>query len=214
MRLFSENLTCVRGGREIFSGLSLDVQGGECLLLLGPNGAGKTSLLRMLAGYLKPASGTIRLEDGGEETGEDITVGEACHFVGHLNGVKSQFTVRENLAFWACFLSGEKNGESDAAVIEKALGAFALSSLCDIPAGYLSAGQKRRLCLARLLVAARPLWLLDEPTVSLDKKSQVLLANAVNAHVAGGGMAVAATHLELGIENAQTLELGGRGGRQ
>lgn len=208
MRLITENLSCVRGGRAIFSDLSFEVGAGECLLLLGANGAGKTSLLRMLAGYLRPAGGAIHVKDVEREDGDEVTVAESCHFVGHLNGVKSQFTVRENLAFWAGYLSGEGGRVSHEEAIEGALDGFALNSLGEIPAGYLSAGQKRRLCLARLLVARRPIWLLDEPTVSLDKKSQTYLADAVNDHVRGGGLAIAATHLELGIENARELALG------
>ena len=228
MRLSTENLACVRGGRTIFSGLDFEVRGGECLLILGPNGAGKTSLLRLLAGYLQPATGTISIEGIGADgpqaepqaearpKTEEISVPEVCHFVGHLNGVKSHFTVHENLAFWARYLSDDggnrSHDKSRESAIDRALDAFALSSLGGIPAGYLSAGQKRRLCLARLLVATRPIWLLDEPTASLDKQSQSLLADAVNAHVTAGGMAIAATHLELGIENTKELTLGRKGG--
>ena len=213
MRIFTENLACVRGGRTIFSGLSFEVEGGESLLLLGPNGAGKTSLLRLLAGYIQPSAGAITVDGGDGETG----VGEMCHFVGHLNGVKSHFTVRENLEFWAWYLdsayldpNGGDVGENER--IDRALSSFVLNDLDDVPAGYLSAGQKRRLCLARLMVAERPIWLLDEPTVSLDKSSQSCVANAVNDHLATGGLVIAATHVELGLNSARKLQLGQRRG--
>ena len=207
MRLSSDKLTCVRGGRTIFSNLSFEVEGGEALLLLGRNGAGKTSLLRTLAGYLQPSSGEITIVGGDAE----LEIGEMCHFVGHLNGVKSHFTVRENLEFWAEYLGagdGVENFEERGARVERALSTFQLSDLDDVPAGYLSAGQKRRVCLARLLVAERPIWLLDEPTVSLDTASQAYVSKAVNEHVSAGGMVIAATHVELGLGNARELTLG------
>ena len=203
MKLIADTLTLERGGRPVVEALSFAVEGGEALLLTGANGAGKTTLLRALAGLLGPASGKVVLEGGDEER----NVGEQCHFIGHQNGVKSSLTVAENLTFWAHYLGAQK---SDAAGrVETALAAFNLSPLAAIPAGYLSAGQKRRLGLARLLVAQRPVWLLDEPSVSLDTASVTLLSKAVAAHVAGGGIAVAATHLPLGLENARELRLGG-----
>ena len=204
MRLSTDRLACIRGGRTIFSDLNLEVMGGESLVLLGRNGAGKTSLLRVLAGYLQPSSGTISFDEGDLEA----PLGEMCHFVGHLNGVKSHFSVVENLRFWAEFMG--QTGGSDRN-LQDALDGFGLSDLVDMPAGFLSAGQKRRLCLARLLVAERPIWLLDEPTVSLDTRSQSYVAKAVNRHVAGGGIAIAATHIELGLENARQFKLGAKG---
>jgi len=220
MRLSADNLTCKRGGKKIFTGLSFAVRAGEALVLAGPNGSGKTSLLRVIAGYIQPTNGAVAVE-GAEDP--EAGIGEMCHFVGHLNGVKSHFTVRENLHFWAGYLdtqyldgdsqgNGEKRGSADK-LIGEALQGFALTGLDDIPAGYLSAGQRRRLCLARLLVAKRPIWLLDEPTVSLDAKSQSLVAKAVNDHLAGGGMVIAATHIELGLDNARELALGRVGGQ-
>lgn len=211
-----------RGARSVIRDLSFTVAGGEALLLTGANGAGKTTLIRALAGLLRPASGEIRLEGGDPER----EVPEQCHYVGHLNSIKASLTAAENLAFWADFLGGEtaaagplirppatfsqrREGQSLAGAerVLDALDCFNLLELADIPAGYMSAGQKRRLGLARLVVAARPVWLLDEPTVSLDKASVLLLARVVDAHVAGGGIVVAATHLDLGLAAPRELNL-------
>ena len=161
MQLVAENLVLERGGRNVVDGLSLRLEGGAALVLTGPNGSGKSTLLRSLAGYLRPASGSVRIIGAGD----DRETSEVCHFVGHLDGIKTHLTAAENLAFWATYLGGSADL---AARVEAALQRFALDALADIPAGYLSAGQKRRLALARLVAAERPLWLLDEPTVSLD----------------------------------------------
>src|SRR5262245_7684205 len=163
MRLIAEAVTSTRGGRSLFSNLSFAVGGGEALLLTGPNGAGKTTLIRILAGLLAPSSGAVRLDGGNGE----LSVGEQCHYVGHLKALKAGLTVEENAGFWCRFLGTAP--ESTANRVETALAAFGLAELGDIPAAYLSAGQKRRLGLARLLLAERPVWLLDEPTVSLDQ---------------------------------------------
>jgi heme exporter protein A len=186
-----------RGGRVIVEGLSFRLDAGQALVLTGPNGSGKTTLLRALAGFLRPASGTVRV--GGAEEGREP--GELSHFVGHLDGIKAHLTVEENLAFWAAYLDG--GGD-----VEAALDRFALTGLADIPAGYLSAGQKRRLGLARLAAAERPIWLLDEPTVSLDTASVALLVTAIEAHVAKGGLAVIATHVPVGLARAEEIRLG------
>jgi heme exporter protein A len=198
MRLIADKLTSVRAGRTLFSELSFAVEGGEALLLLGPNGAGKTTLIRMIVGLLAPTAGRIGLEGGDAER----TLGEQCHYVGHLNALKSNLTVGENASFWCRFLGGGLNR------MEAALTAFGLAHLRDIPAGYLSAGQKRRLGLARVLLAERPIWLLDEPTVSLDRAAQGMLSAAVDAHVAAGGVVVAATHVPLGFAKSRELHLG------
>lgn len=203
MQLIADRLACSRGGRTLFSGLSFTVAAGEALLLLGPNGAGKTTLIRTIVGLFAPASGSIRLEGGDAEH----SVGEQCHYVGHLNAVKSSLTVAENAAFWCRFLGGG-NGDGSDDGTKAALAGFGLAHLRDIPAAYLSAGQKRRLGLARLLLAHRPVWLLDEPTVSLDSASQDMLRAAVGAHIAAGGLVVAATHVGLGFANARELHLG------
>jgi heme exporter protein A len=198
MKLIAEGLTSIRGGRTLFTGLSFGVGGGDALLLLGPNGAGKTTLIRTIAGLLGPAAGTVRIDGGDAER----SVGEQCHYVGHLDAIKASLTVEENAAFWCRFLGGRRDG------IDAALAAFGLAALRDIPAAYLSAGQKRRLCLARVLLANRPIWLLDEPTVSLDSAAQSVLIRAVEGHLAAGGLVVAATHVPLGLPNSRELHLG------
>ena len=181
-------------------GVSFRLAPGEVLQLTGPNGAGKTTLMRAIAGFLPAASGVLRVEGGPADT----PVSELCHYVGHLNGVKGKQTIAENLTFWGRYLSGL----ADASRVAAALEAFGLSPLANIPAGYLSAGQKRRAGLARLLVADRPVWLLDEPTVSLDAGSTELLAGLITTHVAGGGQVIAATHIPLGLAAVTELKLG------
>ena len=198
MKLVADRLACSRGGRTLFSELSFVVEPGTALLLTGANGAGKTTLIRILAGLFAPSSGKVALDGGDAERG----LGEQCHYVGHLNAVKGSLTVEENAGFWARYLGGAGNG------VEAALATFGLAALRDIPAAYLSAGQKRRLGLVRVLVAERPIWLLDEPTASLDAAAQDMLASAVNAHMAGGGLVVAATHAALPFANARELHLG------
>jgi heme exporter protein A len=202
MQLIVEELTVRRGAREVLSGLSLRLDGGEGLVLTGPNGVGKTTLLRTIAGFIRPDRGQVRL-DGADEPEE---VGVHCHLIGHQNSIKSSLTVGENLRFWASYLGGA----DDPARIDHALDRLGLLAIEDLPAGYLSAGQKRRLGLARLLAAQRRLWLLDEPTVSLDAASTQVLAGMVAEHIAGGGMAMAATHIPLGIAAMRELALGQR----
>lgn len=200
MNLIVENLHLERGARTLIADLSFAVAGGEALILTGPNGTGKTTLLRALAGLFSPSAGSIRLD--GPTDSHDRTTAENCHFIGHQNGLKSSLTAAENLAFWANYL-----GSSAQTRVTDALARFNLSSLDNIPAGYLSAGQKRRLGLARLLVADRPVWLLDEPTVSLDTASARMFGDVVNTYVASGGIAIAATHLPLGLKTARELTL-------
>lgn len=201
MQLVAENLVLERGGRNVVDGLSFRLEPGAALVLTGPNGSGKSTLLRALAGYLRPAAGSVRVTGAGE----DREASEVCHFVGHLDGIKSHLTAVENLDFWATYLGGQA---AVAARVEAALRAFALDALADIPAGYLSAGQKRRLALARLTAAERPLWLLDEPTVSLDAASVEVLVAAINAHLKSGGMAVIATHVPMALAPMQQIRLG------
>ena len=198
MQLIGDKLSSVRGGRALFTDLSFAVAGGEALVVTGANGSGKTSLLRTIAGLLPAAEGQIRLEGAPG----DQPLRERCHYVGHRNAIKAALTVAENAGFWMRFLGGAADR------VERALDAFGLSPLRDIPAGYLSAGQQRRLGLARLLLAERPLWLLDEPSTSLDEAAQGMLAAAVNAHLASGGLAVAATHAPLGFGSVRSLQLG------
>lgn len=201
MPLVIDNLTVKRGERTIISRLSLTVGDGEALLLTGPNGAGKTTLLRSIAGLLRAAEGLIRLHRGTVDL--DDGVAEHCHFVGHLNGIKPSLTVAENARFWASYLGGPPDG------VALALAHFRLTELASIPAGYLSAGQKRRLGLARLLLAPRPVWLLDEPAVSLDAASQELLAAAIDAHATAGSIVIAATHQPLGLARSREHRLVG-----
>jgi heme exporter protein A len=198
MRLVVEELACVRGGRSLFQGLGFAVAAGEVLAVTGPNGAGKSSLLRLLAGLLPPAAGRIALEGGDPEQ----TVGTAAHFIGHLDAVKGALTVAENLGFTRALLGG---GEME---VETALGLLGLERLAQFPARMLSAGQRRRLALARLLVSPRPLWLLDEPATALDAEGQETLAGLMARHLSGGGLAVVATHSELKIERVVEIRLG------
>ncbi|HET9902597.1 MAG TPA: heme ABC exporter ATP-binding protein CcmA [Xanthobacteraceae bacterium] len=203
MELVVEGLRCVRGGREVFAGMGFRLRSGEALAVTGPNGAGKSSLLRVLAGLVRPAAGTLALKGGDPE----LTLAEQAHYVGHLDPVKPSLTVLENLSFWSRFQGG-RPGQTPAA----ALAAVGLETLADLPAGYLSAGQRRRLSLARLVAASRPLWLLDEPTAALDSAGQARFAALMRDHLAGGGLIVAATHAPLGIEPTGEIRLGGERG--
>jgi len=191
-------IACERGGRTLFEDLSFALAPGEALLVRGPNGAGKTSLLRQLAGLLPLAAGSLDAPGADEDT----PVSELCHYVGHLNAAKSTFTVEENLAFWADYL-GDGAGDLDGA-----LGSFGLEDLASLPAGLLSAGQKRKLALSRLFAAARPIWLLDEPSVSLDAAAVKRLDAALRDHLKGGGVAVVSTHVPLKTKFAHELTLG------
>jgi len=198
MQLKGDNLTCSRGGREVFAGLNFSLSGGEALVVTGRNGAGKSSLLRMIAGLVHIAGGRLAL-DGGEP---DASIAEQSHYVGHQDSVKPSLTVGENLKFWARYLGAIES------TIDSALQAVDLAPLADLPAAYLSAGQRRRLSIARLVAAPRPLWLLDEPTSALDVPSQNRLADLMRSHLTGGGMIVAAAHGPIGLERARELKIG------
>jgi len=198
MRLSGRGVKCVRGGREVFSDLDFEVGSGEVLAVTGHNGSGKTSLLRLVAGLLLPTEGTIALEGGEAE----LTLAEQTHYLGHRDALKPALSVMENLSFWRNFLGGET---SDAQASLKAVG---LDHATHLPAAYLSAGQRRRLSLARLLAVRRPVWLLDEPTAALDAAGQDLFAGLMRDHLVRGGLIMAATHGPLGIE-ARQMRMGG-----
>jgi heme exporter protein A len=198
MQLVGTDLTCVRGGRDVFTGLNFSLSAGEALVVTGRNGAGKSSLLRMIAGLIAVAAGSLTLSGGDAEA----TPGEQAHYLGHLDAIKPSLSVGENLDFWAAYLG------RGAANIDDALDAVGLEPLASLPAAYLSAGQRRRLSIARLLAVPRPLWLLDEPTSALDQPSQLRLADLMRAHLTGGGMIVAAAHGPIGLERARELKLG------
>ncbi len=200
MRLRAWQLAIERGGRRLFSGLSFEVEQGSALIVTGPNGAGKSSLLRALSGFLPVQAGGFALEGGDPER----TLGEEAHYLGHADALKGALTANENLAFWAGALGGEPSREASGA----ALARVGLAHVIDFPARALSAGQKRRVALARLLVAERPLWLLDEPTAALDAAAQAAFAAIMRVHLDSGGLIVAATHAPLGLEGASELKLG------
>jgi len=197
MRLTGDNLACVRGGREVFTGLNFGLNGGEALLVTGRNGAGKSSLLRVIAGLLRLAGGRLTLDGGAAEA----ALAEQVHYLGHQDALKPSLSVAENLQFWTDFLGvgGELTG---------ALATVELAPLANLPAAYLSAGQRRRLSIARLVAVKRPIWLLDEPTSALDAASQARLAELMRGHLASGGMIVAAAHGPIGLERARELKLG------
>jgi heme exporter protein A len=198
MRLSATNLACRRGGREVFTAISFALASAELLAISGRNGAGKSSLLRTVAGLLRLAEGSLVL-DGGDP---DLSIAEQAHYLGHQDALKPALSVGENLRFWNGFFGGK-----DAASVP-ALEAVGLDALADLPAAYLSAGQRRRLSIARLLAVKRPIWLLDEPMSTLDAAAQEQLAGFMRAHLAEGGLILAATHGSLGLGAAQELRLG------
>jgi heme exporter protein A len=184
-------LSVARGGRVLFEGLSFAAEPGAYLEIRGGNGAGKTSLLRTLAGYLKPRSGQIAFENAEEPS-------LALHFVGHQNGLKPTVSVASHLRYWA----GLFGVAIEAGVAAEKLG---LSALLERPARTLSQGQARRLSLSRLVLAPRPIWLLDEPAAALDANGKAMLATIIDAHRADGGVVLAAVHEALGPTPSQTL---------
>lgn len=203
-RFTGHDLTCIRGERMVFTGLGFAVTSGGALVLTGPNGSGKSSLLRLMAGLLRPAAGKIAWND--ESTAENPEAHRArVLYVSHQEAVKPALTVGENLAFWAT-LATVPPAHGDA--IGPALEAFGIDHLADVPARYLSAGQKRRLTLARLVATPAALWLLDEPTTALDTDAVVRLRRVIERHRAGGGLVVVSTHTDLGLADARSLDLG------
>jgi heme exporter protein A len=196
MRLVAEGLGSMRGGRTLFQGLSFALAAGEGLTVTGPNGSGKTTLLRLIAGLLPPTAGRIALADSEEP------VGEAVHFVGHLDALKGALTVGENLAFHRSLFGG------GGTTVDEALRRMGVGTLVGLPVQVLSAGQRRRAALARLLVSYRPVWLLDEPANALDANGQTLLARLMQEHRGRGGMVIAATHERLDLPGGREISLG------
>lgn len=184
--LIAQNLTVDRGGRRVLQGISLSVSPGAALIVRGPNGSGKTTLLRALAGLLDIAGGEVSNLEG------------RVAYQAHLDGVKPQLSVADNLNFWVSFAGGD---------VSDALVKVGLGALADLPVQFLSAGQRRRLALARLIALGKPVWLMDEPTAALDTDGRAMVAEVVKAHLAAGGMALIASHDDLALD-AAILELG------
>ncbi len=201
MRLVAENVTVARDGQLFFSGIGFTLDEGESLVVSGPNGVGKSTLLRVLAGLLPDVEGRVSIDDARYER-----AAEACHYLGHRNGMKHALSVGENLTFWQRFLRTEED-RPPSPDIGHAAAAVGLAGLEHLPYGYLSAGQQRRMAMARLLLSWRPVWILDEPTAALDTHSQALFADLVARHLGDGGIVIAATHQPLGFASPHRLLL-------
>jgi heme exporter protein A len=197
--LTAEKLACTRGTRRLFEGLSFRVTAGQALALEGANGAGKTSLLRLIAGFLPQAAGRVFVTEGGNEIAEPEERGKHIGWLGHHDALKASFTVSEQLAFFGKLYGGDGD---HAALLEQ----VGLTRQAELPCRYLSAGQRRRLALARLLLTQRPLWLLDEPFAALDVAGKSLIARLIALHCGQGGIVIAATHDPLGLGN-ESLKL-------
>lgn len=205
MRLIAENLSVQRGDDMLFTRISFTLDEGEALVVTGRNGSGKSTLLRVVAGLIRPEEGAVRLEIDGAVS--ERRPAQASHYLGHRNAMKQELTVRENLSFWKTWLAGFGHGPSLS--LEAAAEAVGLGAIAHLPFGYLSAGQQRRFAMAKLLVAHRPIWILDEPTAALDVTADRLFAGLVEDHLSGGGSVLAATHQPLGLGEAKTLEMKG-----
>jgi heme exporter protein A len=199
MKIEASALSVERGGRMVFADLGFKLDAGEALRVTGPNGAGKSTLLRAIAGLLPLAAGQIEVTPGSEAQRAEL-----CHYVGHADALKSSLTAFENLSFLATLLA-TRSVRSGA--VEAALARLGLSSVADLPTAYLSAGQKRRVALARLIAVVRPIWLLDEPLTALDLASQAIVTEIMAAHLAAGGIIIVATHAPLAIAGRE-LALG------
>lgn len=201
MRAIAENMAGRRGANLLFADVGFALNSGEGLTITGPNGVGKSTLLRIIAGLLPADAGTFTILDNNDTP---LPVADAIHYLGHSNAMKRELTVSENLAFWKSFQAGET---PEGLSVPDAIAAVELDGIGHLPFGYLSAGQQRRIALARLLVTARPLWILDEPTAALDKRSDKLFGSLASDHLANGGMVIAATHLPLDIAGVSNLEI-------
>ncbi|MCJ2876890.1 heme ABC exporter ATP-binding protein CcmA [Rhizobium pusense] len=208
MHLTAENLGVRRGEDFIFMNISFKLSDGEALVLTGRNGSGKSTLLRTVAGLLRPERGQVKIAGEGIEA--EMRPSEACHYLGHRNAMKTELTVSENLRFWKDFL-GDFHGAAGVA-IDEAAESVGLAGITHLPFGYLSAGQQRRFAMAKLLVAWRPVWILDEPTAALDRAADDMFTDLVKGHLAKGGIVLAATHQPLGLEKAQELQMTGFAG--
>lgn len=204
MRLVAEGLSARRGEDLIFQDISFEIAGGEALVVKGANGSGKSTLLRVLAGLLPAETGSAKLLAAAQPVER---LSEAAHYLGHRNAMKRELTVEENLAFWKAFLGDFAGGIGVS--IDEAAESVGLGGIVHLPFGYLSAGQQRRMAMAKLLVAWRPVWILDEPTAALDAAAEEMFAGLVTAHLARGGVAIAATHQPLGLEGMKELRMKG-----
>lgn len=204
MALAVEKLACIRGERQLFHDVSFRLAPGEALLLRGPNGSGKSSLLRILAGFLKPAEGSIAWD--GAAVDDDAEAHRArLHYLGHQDAVKPQLSAEDNLIFWARLLGHDANEEK--AKVEAALESCGLTRQRRLPGRYLSAGQKRRLALARFLITPAPLWLLDEPTNALDTAAVEWFGAVLQRHRSNGGLVILASHVSVPLPQAKILDL-------
>jgi heme exporter protein A len=208
MHVEATNLSARRGEDLIFEGVSFRLESGEALVLTGKNGSGKSTLLRVLAGLLQPEKGTVTVTDSRGQA--DRNLGEISHYLGHRNAMKSELTVEENLIFWRNFY-GSAQGDPLFSMAEAAE-AVGLPGITHLPFGYLSAGQQRRFAFAKLLIAHRPVWILDEPTAALDTSADALFAGLIEAHRKAGGIVIAATHQPLGLADARELKMTGFSG--
>jgi heme exporter protein A len=202
MQLAAETLAARRGDDLIFVNISFRLTEGDALVLTGRNGSGKSTLLRVVAGFLRPEKGSVTFTNSGGRTNRRPS--EVSHYLGHRNAMKNELTVAENLDFWRSFLD---DGSQAPTSIEDAAEAVGLGGITHLPFGYLSAGQQRRFAFAKLLVAHRPIWLLDEPTAALDTNADKLFAALIGEHQRKGGIVLAATHQPLGLSNVQELRM-------
>lgn len=208
MRLMVEALCARRGEDLIFKDISFTLEGGESLVLTGRNGSGKSTLLRAVAGLLRPESGRVTWQS--EAADPQMRAAEACHYLGHRNAMKAELSVSENLGFWKNFIGDFPGGHGMS--VDEAAKSVGLGDIAHLPFGYLSAGQQRRMAFAKLLVAWKPVWILDEPTAALDVSAESVFTTLIKTHLSQGGIVLAATHQPLGLENARELKMTGFAG--